>query len=230
MKPNRKPRAASAIEPVQRVTKTDLLLAHIEGLGTDKSMKPIGIRTKPLSEATGVPANSIQVLLDPHVKSGRLCVCKVTIPGAMTQNEYRKGAGAPAPGWKPLDTKRRGVAVASAHLKAAPTNKPAVSTPAPSKSPQPEVGKQTPAAGDPGLPRGEPAVAAQATPEPKAPARMNATPSAPEASASDVFSANIDDTGVLIIATGAGVIKLHPKHTKRLGHFMVGSERIWNPF
>ena len=79
-----------------RITKTETLLTAIEGLGEDKNSLPIGIRTAELAAKTGVPANSIQMLLAPHVASGRLCVCRVTLPGRPQQNEYRRGAGVPS--------------------------------------------------------------------------------------------------------------------------------------
>lgn len=126
------------------ITKTDLLLQHIERLGNDRFGNPIGIRCHPLSAATGVPATSIPVLLAKHVQSGRLCACKISVPGSGTapQTEYRKGGGVAAPDWKPLDAKRAKIA---------------------------RQGADQPA-------------------------------------------------------------KTQPQQTKRLGYFMGGSERIWNPF
>lgn len=199
---------------VRHTTKTDLLLRHIEGLGVDKvTFNPIGIRVAALAEATGVPAASIPVLLAKHVQSGRVCACKISVPGSGTapQTEYRRGIGVPMPDWKPLNATRAGIATM--------------------KQPQPAVGNATPAAGDPVPPRGEPAVAAvPATPTPEASAVLKEEPAPRKASAGDDFSITLDDTGALIIATCEGVIELQPAHAKRLGHFMVGSERIWNPF
>ena len=214
------------LKPAERI------LAALRSLGTDTEGRPISIRRTELAERAKIGQSNMALHIDPLVKSGDVYVCQITPNGTgRPVNEYRLGTGVPQPAWRPLDTKRRGVAVASAHLKAAPTNKPAGSTPAPSSKPQPAVGSPTPAAGDRAPPAGEPAVAAQATPKPKTPARMNAAPAAPKASAGDVFSITIDDTGTLIIATDEGdVIELQPEHTKRLGHFMVGSERVWNPF
>lgn len=85
--------AAAAGGEVKRVTKTDALLAHIEGLGSDRvSFLPIGIRTNDLAVAVGVPATSVTVLLAPHVKSGRIQVCKVSSPCVPTQNASLSGA------------------------------------------------------------------------------------------------------------------------------------------
>ncbi len=99
----------NAPDQLIRHTKTDALLKVIEGLGKDKNDRPIGIRTRALSEASGVPTNSIQALLTPHIESGRLVVCKITAPGQITQNEYRAGPGMPPPGFTPLKTKRAGI-------------------------------------------------------------------------------------------------------------------------
>jgi hypothetical protein len=224
---------------VQRITKTDTLLAHIEGLGLDKFMNPIGIRTLALAEATGVPANSISVLLAPHVASGRLCTCKVTVPGSPAQNEYRKGAGATAPKFQPLDTRRTGVALRTPARAGAPavplsTPKPGATEiePATLGKPQPAVGATTPAAGNPEPPsKVEPAVAAApATPKPTAGVRLNKEPTTPKASAGDALSINIDHDGTLIIATDEAVIELQQSQSRRLGNFMLGSQGIWNPF
>jgi hypothetical protein len=222
---------------VQRITKTDTLLAHIEGLGLDKFMNPIGIRTQALAEATGVPVNSISVLLAPHVASGRLCTCKVTVPGSPAQNEYRKGAGAASTAFQPLNTKRSGIALrtpARASGPAAPlsTPKPGVNDiePATLGKPQRAVGT-TPAAGDQGPPPVAPAVtAAKATPELTTRARMKKEPAARKAPAGDDMHLQIDEDGVVLIVTDEGILELQPKQSRRLGHFMASSHGIWNPF
>ena len=234
---------------VQRITKTDTLLAHIEGLGLDKFMNPIGIRTQALAEATGVPVNSISVLLAPHVASGRLCTCKVTVPGSPAQNEYRKGAGAASTAFRPLSTKRSGIALrtparASGPAASLSTPKPGVNDiePATLGKPQRAVGT-TPAAGDQGPPPVAPAVtAAKATPEPTTRARMKKEPTARKAPAGDVaprpqhtngndgISLRIDHDGTLLIATDEGVLEIAPKQSRRLGHFMADTHGVWNPF
>lgn len=228
---------------VKRITKTDALLAHIEALGADKtSFLPIGIRTTDLAEATGVPAASVSVLLAPHVKSGRIQMCKISTPGSPQQNEYRKGIGVPTD-FKPLNTRRAGIA-RGATTKPLPVTTPApslstpkppvaaISTPVFIKPTQPEVvalAQKTPAAEARPPMRAEPAVAAQATPKPKAPARMKAEPAAPKASAGDV-RIGINDAGTLVIAIDDDSIELNPKQAKRLGNFMAGTAGVWNPF
>ena len=92
-------------DTVRRVTKTAALIAHIKGLGCDKFFTPIGIRTGELAGATGVPANSIQTLLEPSVKNGTLVVCKITGAIGHQEREYRAGPGVPPPEFKPLKTK-----------------------------------------------------------------------------------------------------------------------------
>ena len=67
------------------------------------------------------------------------------------------------------------------------------------------------------------------TPGPQ-PERRGMGPAPAKAPAGDVFSITLDDTGVLVIATDEGVIELQPAHAKRLGHFMGGSQGVWNPF
>ena len=57
---NKPPKGAGQ---VQGVTKTERLLKVIEGLGDDKHMKPIGIRTDALHDRTGIPAGTIAALL-----------------------------------------------------------------------------------------------------------------------------------------------------------------------
>lgn len=226
------------------VTKTDRLLAHIEGLGLDKAtFIPIGIRTAALAAATGVPANSISVLLAPHIKSGRIAMCKISTPGAPQQNEYRKGAGVAQPEFKPLNTRRNNIAHGAA-TKPLPVTTPApsVSTPKPAvativtptfiKPTHPEVvapAQKTPAAETAPPISVEPAVAAPATPKPDAGARMKKEPATSKASAGDV-RIGINDSGTLVIAIDYDSIELNPKQAKRLGHFMAGTAGVWNPF
>ena len=220
--------------------KTERLLKHIEGLGTDKaSFLPIGIRTTDLAEATGVPAASITVLLQKYVDSGRLQMCKVATPGNRAQNEYRKGIGVPID-FKPLNTKRAGIALRGTPRPAAAaptplsTPKPAVGeivTPTFISKTQPEVVAPTPAVGGaPNPPAAEPAVAAQATPKPAAGAALKEEPATRKASAGDDLRIGINDAGTLVIALDDDRIELNQKQAQRLGNFMVGTQGVWSPF
>lgn len=225
----------------QGVKKTDLLLRHIESLGTDKvSGNPIGIRVAALAEATGVGVTSIPTLLQPYVLSGRLQCCKITRPGLPPMNEYRRGVGVPTD-FKPLNAKRAGIALRGTP-KPASTGTTPLSTPKPDvssiatpqllkKPPQPEVGKAdaTPAAGNSSTPRAAPAVAAKATPGPAAGTALKKEPATQRASAGDV-RIGINDSGTLVIALDGDSIELNPKQARRLGHFMAGTQGVWNPF
>lgn len=223
---------------VKPQSKTDQLLAIIEGLGVDKFMNPVSIRVPELAQRSGIDPNSIPPLLTTAVAKGRVIMCKITVPGkAKPLNEYRKAAGASPHEWMPLNTKRAGVALRTPARTSTPavplsTPKPGVNDiePATLGKPQRAVGT-TPAAGGQGPPPVAPAVTAtQATPKPTARARMKEEPAAPKASAGDALTINIDHDGVLIIGTDEGVLELHPEHSRRLGNFMLGSQGIWNPF
>lgn len=227
----------------QGVTKTERLLKHIAGMGSDRNMNPIGIRTMALSEATGVPAKSIQALLDPHIKSGALVVCKITGANGRQEREYRTGPGVPPPEFKPLSTKPGWPW--PQRMKTADTRPaPAVSTPAPaaseieppvflSKTTQPEVvapSKKTPAAGDaPHPPAVEPAVIARATPGPTPRATLKKEPAAVKAPAGDVFRIQLDDDGTLLLADEDGVMELDIERTLRLGDFLHATQGVWRP-
>ena len=226
------------------VKKTDLLLAHIEGLGTDKvTGNPIGIRVAALAHATGVGATSIPTLLSPYVASGRLQCCKVTRPGLPPMNEYRKGIGVAMPDFVPLKTKRGpgSLVVArngAATPAAAPLSTPraavaTISTPQFLNKPQPAVGKAdtTPAADDAvTTPPVESAVAAPATPKSTAGAALKKEPATRKASAGDDLRIGINCDGVIVIASGAESIELNQKQARKLGYFMAGTAGVWNPF
>jgi hypothetical protein len=227
---------------VQHVTLTDKLLKVIDNLGNDKYGNPVGIRSPELAAASGVPAKSITALLATAVTKGRVVVCKITIPGASAQNEYRKGGGLPPPEFVPLNTKRAGIALHGTpkppSTRSTPLSTPlpaaaAIQTPTFLKPTQPEVvapSAETSAAGDVANPPPVvPAVAAQATPKPEARARMKKEPAAPKASAGDV-RIGINDAGTLVIAIDDDSIELNPKQAKRLGYFMAGTAGVWNPF
>lgn len=229
---------------VKRVTKTGALLAHIKRLGLDKFGNPIGIRTSALAEATGVPKNSIQALLDAAVIRGDLVVCKITNANNVQEREYRAGPGVPPPQFVPLNTRRANIAH-GAITKPLPvtTPAPAVSTPRPAiaaivtptfiKPTQPEVvvqsAEKTPAAEALPPTGADTAVAAQATPKPQAGAALKKEPAAPKASAGDV-RIGINDSGTLVIAIDDDRIELNQKQAQRLGHFMIGTQGVWNPF
>lgn len=117
----------------QGVTKTDRLIRHIHSLGNDTLGKPVGIRNRALSEATGVAAKSIPALLAGAIKHGDVLLCKVTPASGNIENEYRRGTGVPAPEFKPLATQRSGIA-AFAH--GATTRPLPVTTPAPKLAPR----------------------------------------------------------------------------------------------
>lgn len=228
---------------VQHTTKTDQLLKIIDGLGNDKYGNPVGIRSPELAAISGIPAKSITALLAIAVARGRVVACKITRPGHQTQNEYRKGGGLPPPDFKPLNTKRTGIAIGQPAHRGGTATAPALSTPrcdadpiapsSPTKQPQPAVGTSTSAAGDPDTPPVEPTVAASpATPAPNTRAELKEEPAAQKAPAGNeldiTLDITLDDKGTLTIATCEGVIELDPKNTRRLGHFMVGSQGIWN--
>lgn len=235
-----------------RVTKTETLLAAIEGLGEDKNNRPIGIRTAELAAKTGVPANSILMLLAPHVTSGRLCVCKVTTPGRPPQNEYRRGAGVPSPGHTPLNPKRAGIAIGQpGKPMPATTPAPAVSSPRATEpatpvflkhraTPQAQVGGNSvsrqagtstetppvvPAATAPGIGPAQ-------TPKPDAGAVLKAEPATRKASAGDALRLQIDQDGVLQMGDDTDPARwiFTPQQTKQLGYFLRRTHDVWNPF
>ena len=234
-----------------RVTKTETLLAAIERLGEDKNNLPIGIRTAELAAKTGVPANSIQMLLAPHVASGRLCVCKVTTPGRPAQNEYRRGAGMPTHSHIPLQPKRAGIALGQPG-KPLPvtTAAPAVSTPrtcepatpvflSSSTTPQAQVGKQRqPARGSPsdtpptGSAATAPGIRPEPPPRPDAGAALKTEPATQKASAGDALRLSIDQDGVLQLGddTDPARFVFTPQQTKQLGYFLRQTHDVWNLF
>lgn len=225
-----------------RTTKTDVLLKVIEGLGRDKNDRPIGIRTRALSEAAGVPTNSIQALLTPHIASGRLVVCKITAPGQITQNEYRVGPGVPPPDFTPLKAKRAGIALGQPG-KPLPVTQPAPEWPAlmrtpvflSNKKPQPEVGntgsRHAEASADT-PPTGSADTAKPATPGP-APKRRGMGPASATASAGGVKKLHlaIDQDGNLQLGDDADPAQFvfPPEHVLQLGDFLHGTQGIWRP-
>jgi hypothetical protein len=223
-----------------RHTKTDALLAHIRGLGLDKYQNPIGIRTTALAAATGVPVNSIQVLLERSISHGDLVVCKITGARGRQEREYRVGPGVPPPEFKPLKVKPTWPDLTRQRQR--PTAAPSLSKPLPACSaietpvlipPRPAVGKNSGSSAI-GMPSANPspeapAVAAQATPGPETRARLKKEPAANKAPAGDV-RIGINDSGTLVIAIDDDTLELNPKQARRLGHFMAGTAGVWNPF
>lgn len=229
---------------VQHVTLTDKLLKVIDGLGQDKYGNPVGIRSPELAAASGVPIKSITALLGTAVAKGRVVVCKVTSASGQEQNEYRQGGGLPPPEFTPLNTRRAGIARSTRAARRAPIGDGATGT-LPQRDAEPETPvflsstTPQPAVGNTGSTRSDSSTiptearavtADEATPKPEVHAALNEEPAVRKASAGDAFNITIDDTGALIIGTDEGVIELQPTHAKRLGHFMVGSQGIWNPF
>ena len=224
---------------VHGVTKTERLLKHIAGLGRDKYGAPIAIRATELAAATEIDKDSISGLLAPHVKNGRLVMCKITVPGTSggPQCVYRAGPGVPPPDFKPLNIKRNGIALRTSELR--PSGAPALSTPKPPPAPiaPPVFLKPQPAVGNTGrlrpetstLSSGAQAVAAEATPKPEARVRMKKEPAAPKASAGDV-RIGINASGALVIALDSDTLELDPKQTRKLGQFMGATQGVWNPF
>lgn len=234
-----------------RVTKTEILLAAIEGLGEDKNNRPIGIRTAELAAKTGVAINGIQVLLAPHVASGRLCVCKVTAPGRPAQNEYRRGAGVPTPSHTPLQPKRAGIALGQ------PGKPLPVTTPAPSVSspraaepaipvflqtrattPQAQVGNS--ASRHAGTSTVTPPVVSAATapgtrlaqtPKPDAGAVLKKEPATRKASAGDAIRLAISMDGSLQVGDVDDPARwvFTPDQVMAIGDFLHLTERVWRP-
>ena len=194
-----------------RITKTETLLTAIEGLGEDKNSLPIGIRTAELAAKTGVPANSIQMLLAPHVASGRLCVCRVTLPGRPQQNEYRRGAGVPSPVHIPLNPKRAGIALGQpgkplpVTIAAPSVTRPRDAEPVTpvflsSTTPQAQVGKQR-------------------------------QPATRKASAGSALRLSIDQDGALQMGDEDDPARwvFTPEQVLAMGDFLHATEQVWRP-
>lgn len=234
-----------------RVTKTEILLAAIEGLGDDKNNRPIGIRTAELAAKTGVAINGIQVLLAPHVASGRLCVCKVTAPGRPAQNEYRRGAGVPPPSHAPLKPKRAGIALGqpgkplpvttpAPAVSASRTAEPAtpVFLPPRATTPQAQVGNSasrhagtstvTPPAGPAAT---APGIGPAQTPKPAAGAVLKKEPATRRASAGDALRLAIDQDGVLQVGDDDDPARwvFTPAQVLAIGDFLHATQGVWRP-
>ena len=220
------------------------VLKVLQSLGTEDGVRPRSILTPELCARAKIDAGNLSRIMAPLVEAGQVLVCKVTVPGARggPKNEYRLATGGAVPPFRPLDTRRAGVALGQPGKPLpATTPAPKVSTPKPGINeiepaalgkPQRDGGPKPPAAGGTGTPNpAEPAVAAvPATPAPASGVALKKEPTARPASAGDALRLSIDEAGTLLIATDEGVIELQPTQARRLGHFMAGSHGIWNPF
>lgn len=234
-------------EPAARV------IEALRSLGTADGVRAVGIRTADLCKLARVDAQNLARITKPLVESGQVTVCKVSTPGCGgPTNEYRLGGGMATPAFKPLDTKRAGIAH-GAPTKPLPvtTRAPKVSTPptdimniepASLGAPQRVGGPKPPAAGKPVTPPVAPAVAGTATPVPTSSVVLKKEPTARPVPAGDVpprpqringndgIALRIDHDGTLLIATDEGVLEIDPKQSRRLGHFMADTHGVWNPF
>lgn len=227
---------------VKPKTNAEILVAAIRALGVDKYMRPLSINTSALAEKTGIAAGSVQACLGPALKRGDVVVCKVTPVSDHSYNEWRAGPGIAPPEFKPLNTRRAGIAL-GAPSKPLPVTTPApkLSTPKPGVSEiqvptlgqaQPEVAKNTGSrliGKSPTTPSPEaPAVAAQATPEPSASVTLKKEHTVRKAPAGDV-RISIDDEGTVIISTDEAVIELGIDCAMRVGDFFQATEGVWRP-
>lgn len=242
---NKPPKGAGQ---VQHVTQTDKLLKAIREAGTDQYGNPVGIRTNELEQKTGIPTKTITALLSPQVTKGMVVVCKVTAASGQTVNEYRTGPGAPPPEFKPLNTKRAGIATFNAAVRqvVAKSLVPVSRSIAPrepevpvflkssSTTPQPAVGNTGSAQSEP-TSADERAVASNPeTPGPQ-PERRGIGPAPAKASAGDVagkLKLAIDDEGVLQMGDSTDPARwvFTQKQTKQLGYFLRQTHDVWNPF
>lgn len=241
---NTQPKGASQR---QTGTKTEKLISHIYGLGKDKFLNPIGIRSSALSAATGIPSKSIPGFLAGAIKRGEIVVCKITSAQGQSENEYRRGAGVQAPDFRPL-TSRSGLA-AIAH--GAATRPLPVTTPAPKLVPreietpvlitqhhaQPAVASNT---GSPGAgpasdtpPAARAVAAARPTPG-KAPERRGTGPAPAPRPAGDApppLRLAINQDGELQMGDDDDPARwVFPiEQVMQLGDFLHGTQGVWRP-
>lgn len=228
---------------VKPATNAEKLVAVIRALGVDKYMQPLAIKTSDLADKTGIAAGSIQASLAPALKRGDVVSCKVTPASGHSYNEWHAGPGIAPPEFKPLNTRRAGIAH-GAPSKPLPvtTAAPKVSTPKLDVTQidvptlghaQPAVAKNTGSrtiGKSPTTPSPEaPAVAAKATPEPSKRVRLKTEPAARKASAGDVLRISLDDDGSLLLSNEDGVLELCIDQVLRLGDFMHATEGVWRP-
>lgn len=124
------------------------VLEVLRALGTDGGGRSFSIRTAELCQRAKIEAGNLARIVQPLIDTGEVLVCKVTVPGMRggPKNEYRLASMA-APPFRPLDTRRAGVALGKPG-KPLPvtTPAPAVSTPrAPANEIEPRRLARTPA-------------------------------------------------------------------------------------
>lgn len=246
---NTPPRGAGQ---VKHVTQTDKLLKAIREAGTDQYGNPVGIRTNELEKKTGIPTKTITALLSPQVTKGMVVVCKVTTASGKSVNEYRTGPGVPPPAFKPLDTRRAGIACFNAAVRQV-SNAPLVAVSQPAATREPEVpvflkSSTTPQAqvGSNSANRQEgtpldtpPAVSAvtnpgtrpESTPKPATEAALNKEPAARQASAGAVLRMAIDQDGALQMGDEDDPARwvFTPSQVLALGDFLHGTQGVWRP-
>jgi hypothetical protein len=192
---------------------------------------PGAMRTKELEAFTGIPHENIPSLLATAVEHGLVTVCKIIQPGTRPGNEYRIGPGfnTNRPTLKPTKPTIIPVREHEGKVIDKPLPKPATPRPIyPASQAQPEVANNT--GSDPQVATSLPAevavAAIKATPKPKAKVR-ELGPAAQTVSAGNDVGIQIDNLGVLTIATEETVIELEPLQVLVLGDFMSKSEGIW---
>ena len=230
-------------KPPEREAK---LIAAIRAAGT--------IRTKELSEATGVQPSNIGTGLAQAIARGTVYVCKVAPgPGGTGRptNEYRIGGGMPAPDFTPLNPKQARIAAMASITRRAPDTRAATGT-LPARSVMPEVpvflSSTTPQAqvgnsasrhaGSPldtppaGSAATAPGISPAQTPKPDAGAELKKEPATRKASAGDALRLSIDQDGVLQMGDGIDPARwiFTPQQTKQLGYFLRQTHDVWNPF
>ena len=221
------------------------LIAAIRAAGT--------IRTKELSDATGVQGNNIGTALAAAIARGEVYVCKVA-PGpggtGRSTNEYRIGGGMPVPDFTPLDPKKARIASMTAMARRTPDTSGATGT-LPVRSvmpdvpvflssttPQAQVGNSasrhagspldTPPAGSAAT---APGISPAQTPKPDAGAALKKEPATRKASAGDALRLSIDQDGVLQMGDDEDPARwvFMPNQVLAMGDFLHATERLWRP-
>jgi hypothetical protein len=224
-------------KPPEREAK---LIAAIRAAGT--------IRTKELSEATGVQPSNIGTGLAQAIARGTVYVCKVAPgPGGTGRptNEYRIGGGMPAPDFTPLDPKRARIAAMASITRRAPDTRAATGT-LPARSVMPEVPvflsstTPQPAVGNTGSTQSELTSADERavtsipeTPGPQPERRgMGPAPARAPVGNAEKLKLAIDADGVLQMGddTDPARFVFTPQQTKQLGYFLRQTHDVWNPF
>lgn len=210
-------------------TKAEALVRIIEGLGTEISGQPKGIRSRELAERAGVSQANLCNYLAPHVKSGRVAVARVDViknGSTYSTNEYRKGCGVPQPDFKPLRTSGLTATrmVVTRIAAAAPAPQPAVGQNTGSQRLEPSSLKTPP---------GAPADTAR-TIEPTPPAvqerrGMGPAPVLPVAGAALRLAINQDGELQLGDEEDPARYVFTPGQVLALGDFLHATEGVWRP-